>query len=148
MPGPLAALLRALVVWLLIIAAASLQGAARHLLLSPEMQAALRQASVVAEAVVIFAITWVCMSWLRIRSMRGALGVGLAWVALTVAFELGLGRLMGASWPQILSDYDLAHGGLMPLGLLAMGLTPWAVRRLQAHGRDVPIRTAARRNRS
>ena len=58
--------------------------------------------------------------------------MGGLWVGLTLMFEMGLGRLMGLGWDRLLADYDLLHGGFMPLGLLAMALTPWAVRRLQA----------------
>jgi len=133
------ALLRALLVWLLIIAAETAQGALRRLLYSPEMEFAIRQLSVVAGALVIFAITWVCLRWMRIRTAGGALATGLLWVALTLAFEVVLGRGMGLGWDRIFADYDLLHGGLMPLGLLAMALTPWAARRLQA-GRDRPDR--------
>jgi hypothetical protein len=43
---------------------------------------------------------------------------------------LDVRRATGASWREILIDYDLLHGGMMPLGLLAMALTPWTVRRL------------------
>jgi hypothetical protein len=128
----LAGLLRALAVWLLLMAAESAQGALRRLLGGPDLAFAVRQASVVFGAVIIFAVTWLCMRWLRIRTTAGALMVGTLWVALTVVFEFGLGRATGAAWPTILSDYDLAHGGLMPLGLLAMALTPWTVLRLQA----------------
>lgn len=127
----LAALLRALLVWLAIIAAESVHGALRRLLLSPEVDFALRQVSVLIGAVIIFAITWIFLDWIRIRTARGALAIGAFWVALTFAFEIGLGRVMGLGWNRIFADYDLAHGGLMPLGLLAMGLTPWAVRQLQ-----------------
>lgn len=124
-------LLRALGIWLLIIAAESVQGGLRRLLLSPEMDFAVRQASVLVAALVIFAITWACLRWMRIRTAAGALGVGVLWVALTLAFELLLGRALGLGWERMLEDYDLLHGGLMPLGLLAMALTPWVVHRLQ-----------------
>ena len=53
-------------------------------------------------------------------------------MALTLAFEVLIGRALGVAWDRMLEDYDLVHGGLMPLGLLAMALTPWAVQRLQA----------------
>lgn len=133
MPGfSVSALLRALMVWLLIVLAESAQGALRRLLVSPEVEFAVRQLSVLTGALVIFAITWFCLRWLRLRTAGEALGVGGLWVALTLLFEIGLGRLMGVGWDRILADYDLLHGGLMPLGLLTMALTPWAVRRLQA----------------
>ena len=137
MPGfSLPALLRALIVWLLIALAESGQGALRRLLLSPEIEFAIRQLSVLTGALLIFAITWFCLRWLRLRTAGEALGVGGLWVALTLLFEIGLGRLMGLSWDRMLADYDLLHGGLMPLGLLAMALTPWAVRRLRTRRPD------------
>lgn len=126
------ALLRAFLVWLLIVGAETSQGALRRLLISPEVEFAVRQLSVFAGALVIFAITWVCLRWMRLRTAGEALGVGGLWVGLTLLFEVGLGRFMGLGWDRMLADYDLLHGGLMPLGLLAMALTPWAVRRLQA----------------
>lgn len=131
-PFSLPALLRAVSIWLLIVVAESAQGAVRRLVVSPEADFVVRQASVITGALVIFAITWVCLRWMRLRTAGEALSVGGLWVALTLLFEVGLGRLMGLGWDRILADYDLVHGGLMPLGLLAMALTPWAVRGLQA----------------
>jgi len=142
----LVTLLRAFLVWLVIIAAESLHGAVRRLLFSPEVDFAIRQLSVLMGVVMIFAITWVFLDWIRVRTARGALAVGAVWVALTVGFELALGRLTGIGWDRIAADYDLPNGGLMPLGLLAMGLTPWAVRQLKA-GRK-PRRTATPSQRS
>jgi hypothetical protein len=133
----LPALLRALLVWLLIIAGESLHGALRRLLFSPDVLFALRQASVVVAVLIVFAATWVCLPWLRLRSPRGALGVGALWVALRLGFEAVLGRLTGLSWDRIFAEYDLTRGGLMPLGLLAMGLTPWLVLQLQAAPRKL-----------
>lgn len=133
----LPALLRALVIWALIVLAETGQGALRRLIGDPDLEFAIRQLSVVTGAVIIFAITWASLRWMRIRTPGGALAIGGLWVALTLAFEIGLGRVLGLSWDRILADYDLLHGGLMPLGLLAMALTPWAARRLQA-GRTRP----------
>jgi hypothetical protein len=127
----IASLVRAVLVWMLFILAESVQGALRRTLVSPGVEMLVRQSSVVVGVVLIFAITWFAMRWLRIRSNAGALAVGVFWVALTVAFEVVLGRVMGAPWSRILGDYDLSQGSLMPLGLLAMALTPWMVRRLQ-----------------
>lgn len=133
MPGfSLPALLRALAVWVLIILAESVQGGLRRVLASPEMEFAIRQGSVFIGALVIFAITWLSLGWMRIRTGGGALAVGLLWALLIVAFEFLLGRALGYGWARILSDYDLLHGGLMPLGLVAMALTPWLARRLKA----------------
>jgi hypothetical protein len=128
----LPALLRALAVWALIILAESVQGGLRRAITAPEAEYVVRQASVLVGALIIFGITWLCLGWLRIRTAGGALAIGLFWVVLTVGFEFALGRFLGYGWDRILSDYDLLHGGLMPLGLLAMALTPWLARRLKA----------------
>jgi hypothetical protein len=44
--------------------------------------------------------------------------VGALWVAVMLAFELTFGRLVaGASWARLVSDYNLAQGGLLGLGM-------------------------------
>lgn len=129
------ALTRAVLVWLLLMAAESLQGAARRLLLSPALEQALRQFSVLVGVLVIAAITWALLPWMRIRTTGQALATGAMWALLTLAFEFGLGGIMGLSWSQMLADYDLTQGGLMPIGLLAMALVPWAAWRLQSRTR-------------
>jgi hypothetical protein len=51
-------------------------------------------------------------------------------VVLTIAFEMGLGRLVfDMDWARIASDYDLRLGGFMGLGLLCMLFTPWVAAR-------------------
>jgi hypothetical protein len=63
------------------------------------------------------------------RTLRRQLCIGGAWVALTLAFEILLGRAMGASWDRILSDYNPARGGFMLAGLVVLFLAPWLTRR-------------------
>jgi hypothetical protein len=118
---------RSLAVWALIIGVESLHGILRRLFLEPligDMPA--RRVSVLAGSLLIVVVALVCSRWLAARSRWEQLLVGGLWVVLTVAFEIGLGRAFGYGWPRILSDYDLARGGLMPLGLLAMLFTPLA----------------------
>jgi hypothetical protein len=53
------------------------------------------------------------------------LGVGTVWLLLTLMFEIAFGRdVMHASWQRIGSDYDLRHGGLLPIGLLLLATAP------------------------
>lgn len=53
-----------------------------------------------------------------LRSFADCLRVGLLWVVLTLAFEWNFGRFVtGRSWASILAEYNLSHGGLMPVGL-------------------------------
>lgn len=137
MPGWITALARALLVWLLVMVGETFHGILRRALFSPDVLFALRQVSVVVGVLIVFAVTWLCLPWLKLRSPRAALAVGGLWIVLTLAFEVGLGRLAGYGWDRIFADYDLARGGLMPLGLLAMGLIPWLVQRLQSSPRNL-----------
>ena len=58
--------------------------------------------------------------------------MGLEWAALTVLFEIGLGRLvLGLPWERLAEDYDLRRGGFMGLGLLVMALSPLLAARLR-----------------
>ena len=134
MAGGLAALLRAVLVWTLFIAAESAQGTLRRVLLTPEMQLAARGAGVLIGSVLIVALTWATWRWLGLRRARTALAVGGLWTALTIAFDVGLGRALGASWGTIGDGYDPGRGEAMLLGLTVMALTPLAVWRLRGPG--------------
>ena len=123
---------RALVVWLVIIAAETVHGVLRELFLTPlvgDMRA--RRIGVAVGSAIVFALALAFSRWLGARSARRQLGVGLAWVALTLAFEAGLGTLLGLSMERVLADYDVTAGGLMPLGLAVMLLSPWIAARLR-----------------
>ncbi|MCE2990092.1 MAG: hypothetical protein ACK5UX_06015 [Burkholderiales bacterium] len=144
-------LARALAVWLLIILAESIHGTLRTLLLVPLMgDFPARQVSVFTGAVIIFAVAWFTHRWMWrervspsvvIPSERSdeesafppnpTYAIGTLWVALTITFEITLGRALGMPWSRILEDYNLLQGGLMPLGLVALWATPWLVARLR-----------------
>ena len=115
-----------MVVWLMIIAVETVHGLLRAVWLVPLVgDVRSRQIGVLTGSVLILAITWVSFGWLRPESRRTLFAVGLLWVALTVLFEAVLGRfVMGYPWGRLLADYDLAHGGLMGLGLLVMASAP------------------------
>jgi hypothetical protein len=119
-------LARGLVVWFVIIFVESLHGVARGLLLEPVLgDFRARQVSVFIGAAIIVAITFVFVRWLKGSRINDFFLVGLLWVLLTIGFEILLGRLvMNLSWERIASDYNLAAGGLMPLGLLVMLIAP------------------------
>ena len=113
---------RVLALWCAIIAAESVHGTRRELLLAPRIGSLpARQLAVFTGTALILAITFAGIRWLAPRDRRDCLLAGAAWVALTVAFELALGRLaFGYGWSRLLEDYDPRRGGLMLPGLVAM----------------------------
>ncbi len=126
---------RALVVWLVIIAAETVHGVLRQLFLTPRIgDLPARQVGVLSGSLLIFAIAWLFCRWLGARSLRAQLAVGFVWVALTAAFELGLGALLGFSLDRIVADYDIARGGYMAFGLLFMLLAPVLAARARGVG--------------
>jgi hypothetical protein len=106
--------------------AESVHGALRTLLLAPRIgEVPARRIGVLTGTVLIFLLCLLTSRWLAARSLRALFGVGALWVGLTVLFEIVLGRwLFGFDWQRILADYDLARGGLMGLGLVALLFMP------------------------
>jgi hypothetical protein len=126
---------RALAVWLVIIAAETVHGVVRTLLLAPAVgDFRARQLAVVSGCAIIFGVTWLFVRWLRATTARELFAVGLAWVILTVGFEIGLGRLTGLTWERIFEDYDLPNGGFLGLGLLFLALAPLLAARYRGMG--------------
>jgi hypothetical protein len=134
-------LVRAAVVWLLLIAAEVIHGIARTVWLAPvvgEFRA--RQIAVFSGSLLILLIVSVTIRWMRVPTKRPLFAIGPLWVVLTVGFEIGFGRLvMDSSWNGLASDYDLPEGGLLPIGLLVMAFSPWLATRI----RGAAPRTAA-----
>lgn len=133
-------LIRALLVWAIIMAAESVHGVLRRALLDPATAYAVRQISVLVAVLIIFAVAWMLRRWMVTDSGPRLLGIGILWAVLTLIFEFSLGLTLGVTWPVMLADYDLTRGNIMPLGVLAMALTPWLVRRLDGgrKARGVP----------
>ena len=68
-------------------------------------------------------------------STRAALQVGAAWTAMTLAFEVGFGRLVEQlSWAQVLAD-DLTRGRIWVLVPVELLVGPATVRALRLRGR-------------
>lgn len=123
---------RGLIVWLIIIGAEFLHGTARVFLLEPltgDFRA--RQIAVFTGILIISTISYLFVGWLRAKNNLQLILVGLLWLMLTVAFEISLGRLLNLSWERIFSDYNLANGGLMPIGLLFLTFAPLIASKLR-----------------
>jgi hypothetical protein len=116
---------RALAAWFLIVVAESVHGTIRQLWIAPAMgDLPSRQLGVATGSVIIFLIAWATIGWIGARTTGDQVRVGLAWVVLIVLFEFGLGTALGYPLDRMLSDYNLARGGFMGLGLAFMVCAP------------------------
>ena len=129
--------LRALAVWLAIMGAETVLGVLRTLYLEPGIGSLhARQVGVFIGSAMIFAVLWATGPWIGAEDDDGRLlKIGAMWVALTLVFEVSLGVAFVAGWRQrMLADYDVAGGGLMPLGLVFMLFAPWLAAHLRRRG--------------
>jgi hypothetical protein len=74
-------------------------------------------------AVVGFWAGFLARRW-PLRSRRSAVRVGIFWLALTLAFETGLGKARGVSTHDQLAEYDVRRGRLWPLALAVIAFAP------------------------
>jgi hypothetical protein len=114
-------------VWLCIISVEVLHGIARAVVLAPAVgDFRARQIAVFTGSLLILVIATSFIRWIHPASAREAVGVGVAWLLLTLAFEIGFGRYLAhAPWPRIASDYNVLRGGLLPIGLCVLTAAPF-----------------------
>jgi hypothetical protein len=125
-------ILRAFLVWLVIIAVETVHGTLRILFIAPAVgDFRSRQIGVFIGSALILAVALGLTCWIKAADIWRLLLIGLIWVALTFVFEIALGILTGLSTERMLEDYDLTNGGLMPLGMLFMLFTPTIASRLR-----------------
>lgn len=128
---------RALLAWLALIAVESVHGVLRNLLLVPTVgDLRSRQIGVVIGSALVLGTALVFTRWIRPPSVRATLWIGVLWLLLTLAFEFSLGRALGRTWDQLLSDYDLSRGGYLSFGMVLLVFAPWIAAKLRATGRD------------
>jgi hypothetical protein len=117
---------RALVIWLALVGVESVHGVIRRLLMEPYIGERLaRQVSVCTGALLITIVFSIAFKRLSPQRARRWWELGLFWLALTLAFEIGLGRATGMSWDRIASDFDPRRGGLLGFGMLVILIAPW-----------------------
>ena len=112
-------------IWLTLVGVESIHGVIRRLVLEPHLgDLPARQVSVFTGAVLIIVVFWFTLRWLGPQPRRRWWEIGLLWLTLTLAFEIGLGRVAGASWERIASDFNPRRGGFLGLGMLVILVAP------------------------
>lgn len=128
MASPAAAIaLRAAAVWLLILVCAVANGALREAVLVPWLgrTAALVLSGLLLSTCVLVA-AMLLVAWLPRLPARHYGGIGVGWLAATLAFEFGFGRLVqGKAWAELIEAYHFHGGNLWPVVLLVVLVAPW-----------------------
>ncbi len=126
-------LAKAFVIWCIIAAAEVGQGILRVRFLNRRVgDHRARQIGVFTGSVIILVIAWLAAPWINCASTGQQLGVGLSWLALMLAFEIGFGRwVFRASWKRIFADFDVRKGNLLAFGMLVILLAPIIVAKLR-----------------
>lgn len=125
---------RALAVWLLLMSAEFVHGLWRMKVLALWLgDFPARQVCVFTGSMLILLITYVCIPWIPATKTRTLLAVGLAWLALTLVFEVCFGLfVLHRPWDDFPSDFDMLHGGMFPIGLAVLTLSPLIAARWRA----------------
>lgn len=128
----MALIAKALAIWLTILCVAVANGVLREQLLIPQLgKTPGLVLSGLLLSVVILVVTFFALPWLRLNQLSQAIGVGLGWIALTLAFEFSFDRFQGKSWPSILEAYTFKDGNIWPVVLLVTAVAPYVAARLR-----------------
>ncbi len=131
--------LRTIAVWLIMMAAETVHGILRTVLLAPQVgDLRARQIAFFTGSAIIIGTAYLFINWIKARSVKVLLGIGLMWMVLTLGFEAAIGIYgFGFGWDRIIAEYDPRTGSLMFFGLFVLVLAPLvaaALRRRQATG--------------
>ncbi|HOB75170.1 MAG TPA: hypothetical protein PKG54_11655 [Phycisphaerae bacterium] len=125
-------ILKVIAIWTILLFVAIANGTVRQLFLVPYLSdRTAHQISSVTGSALVLLVTVALIPFLGAMNTRRLLGIGLFWLALTVAFEFTLGHLAGYSWEQLLADYNLFQGRLWLLVLLTVFLAPLIAARIR-----------------
>lgn len=119
---------RTLIAWLVLLVVAFSNGAFRQVYYQPYLGDF--RANQVSCGIGIFLIStavWALSRRWRLVSAAQAWRTGCLWLALTVAFEFGFGRLRHRSWAELLHDYAFWQGRLFVVVLAAILAAPVVV---------------------
>ncbi|MBX7061545.1 MAG: hypothetical protein K1X52_07785 [Pyrinomonadaceae bacterium] len=129
-------LIRATIIWAVILVLAILNGVLREAVLFPSfgMQTGFIVSGIIL-CCMIFAIAYVSISWIASDSPKQQLLVGFLWLALTLSFEFSFGLSRGLSLDEILSAYSFRDGNLWPLVLLLTFFAPLLAAKAKARSK-------------
>ncbi len=119
-------MIRILLVWVLFIPLAILNGAVREGVLVPWLRnnTALPLSGILLSCL-IFLTTYLLFPWLK-ATPRQSWAIGSTWLFLTILFEFCFGHfVMGKPWRVLLDQYDVQGGNLWVLVLFVVFVSPY-----------------------
>jgi hypothetical protein len=103
-----------------------LNGIVRDIFLTPTFGTA---AGLVTSGVIlstlILSVAYLSLPWLGARRCVELVGVGVFWVALTLAFEFSFGLWQGKSWHAMFEAYTFSEGNIWPVVLVVTAAAPY-----------------------
>ncbi len=129
----IAVLLKALVVWIIILALAVLNGALRERALVPAVGTFVGLiASGIVLSVCVALVSYLAVPWYGPLAASQYWLIGILWLVLTLLFELGFGRFVRhQDWAQLLQAYTFKSGNIWPVVLAFVLLSPWLAARVR-----------------
>lgn len=126
-------IVRAVVIWLALLATAVLNGIFRVAVLVPRYgETAGHVVSTLVLCVLIVLLSWAAIGWVHPATAAHAAAVGVLWLALTLVFEFGFGRFVAhKTWSELLADYNVLSGRIWVLVLLTTMAGPYLGARLR-----------------
>ena len=119
-------ILRSLLVWVLIIPLAILNGGFRDKVLMSWLgeQAALPVSGILL-CILILIVTVLLLHKLVKGDSKIYCTIGIVWVFFTIGVEFVIGSIMNNSIEEMLSAYDITTGNLWLLVVIFTGFSPW-----------------------
>lgn len=126
-------ILKAILVWVFLAIAETINGIFRVHYLNRKMTThRARQIALISGSLLILSIGWFAVPWIGPRTYSECLLLGLIWLLLMLAYDIGFGRLVfHYSWRRIAADFDVRKGNFLAIGMLVIFLTPLLVAKLQ-----------------
>lgn len=125
--------LRAIAVWLIMMAAETIHGILRTVLLAPRVgDLRARQIAFFTGSAILLGTAYLFINWIQTCSVKVLLSIGMMWMLLTLGFEAAIGIYgFGFGWNRIIAEYDPRTGSLMLFGHFVLVSAPLIAFRLR-----------------
>lgn len=126
-------ILKSILIWLLIIPFAILNGVLRESVLNSILgENVALPISGILLSLIIFLIAYFLLPKLKFNNVKAPCYIGLLWMALTIILEFGIGALSGQDFQEMLLAYNPLSGNLWLLVLIVTGISPWLVLKIKS----------------